>query len=139
MSTTFGFYADAGLTVPLTTGGVTQVIGGGAVDRLIYFGSATAGKQLQAVSDPGVDPVQVTIFDANVASGIESSAIKLALSSGGLDTAVAGDPITLGTTLQSGSANAVALYVRTDSGISSTGTYSDLALQVNDVVETDAA
>lgn len=136
---TFKFYSDAGLTVPLSSGGVTQVIGSGAVDRLIYFGSATAGKQLQAVSDPGVDPVRVTIFDANVASGIESSAIKLALSSGGLDTAVAGDPITLGTTLLSGSGNAVAVYVRTDSGLSEPGTYSDLSLRVEGVVETDAA
>lgn len=138
MSITFGFYADAGLTVPLTTGGVTQIAGGGAVDRLIYFGSPASGKQLQAVSDPGVAPVQVSVVDANPDSTIEASAIRLALSSGGLGSATPGAALTLGTTLNSGAGNAVAVYVRTDGAISTPGTYTDLALRVAGVVETEA-
>lgn len=137
MSTNYGFYADAGLTVPLSVGGVQQVAGGSPVDRLIYFGNPTAGRRLQAVSDPGVDPVVLEVVDGDEGGGLPASAVRLALSSGALDTAEPGDPITLGTTLLSGAENAVAVYVRTDAGEAALGTYDDLSLAVFDVVETE--
>lgn len=133
---TWQFYADAGLTTPLTQGGVTQISNGPAVDSLIYFGSTAAGTKLQAATDPGVDPVTLEALDSAPATGIAATALRFALSAAGLDSATPGAALVLGTTLLSGAVNAVPVFVRTDSGIATPGTYADLALRVADVVET---
>lgn len=135
--TSWQFYADAGLTVPLAQGGVTQVANGPAVDRLIFFGSTAAAKKLQAASDPGVDPIELTVYDADPDAGLAAGALRLALTAAGLDTATPGAPLYLGTTLVSGAPGAVAVFVRTDAAASAPGTYADLALLVPEVVETD--
>jgi hypothetical protein len=136
MAVTWQFYADAGLTVPLTTLSAQQSSAGGAVDLLIYFGSTASGKSLQASSSPGVDPIQITPTDADGAgTNLAATAIKLALSAGGLTSATGGAALTVGTTLTSGTAGAVPVYVRLDSGTSTLGTYTDLSLDTNALIE----
>lgn len=132
MSLTFAFWADAGMSVA-NAAGATVVDGAGPTDRIVYFGSPASGKTLQAASDPGVDPVQISVEDASPGTGIAATAIKLALSAGGLDTAVAGDPLTIGTTINSGAS--IAIYVRTTQGALGVGLYEDLSLTTNAVVE----
>ena len=134
MSLTFAFWADAGMTVP-NASGATVTDGAGPTDRIVYFGSPASGKTLQAASAPGTDPVQISIADANAnaGSGIAVTALKLALTAGGLDTAVAGDPLSIGTTISSGAS--LAIYVRTTQGALGVGVYEDLSLTTNAVVE----
>lgn len=134
MATTWGFYEDAGLTVPQTLG-ATVVDGAGPTDRIIYFGSPSAGKTLQAKSDPGTDQITVGPADADAGTGAPATAIKLALSAGGLDSATAGAAINVGATLSSGAANRVTLYVRTTQGALAVGSYADLSLTTNSVAE----
>lgn len=137
MSTTWQFFADAGLTTPLTQGGATQIANGPAVDSIIYFGSNATAKKLESAAAPGVDPVQVAVVDSDAGGGLAETAITLALSAAGLDTATPGAALVMGTTLLSGTGGAVAVFVRTNSGVSAPGTYSDLALRVPDIVESD--
>lgn len=132
MSLTFSFWADAGMTVP-NAAGATITDGLAPTDRILYFGSPASGKVLQAASAPGTDPVQVIIADANAGTGIAATALKLALTAAGLDSAVAGAPLSIGTTINSGSP--IAIYVRTTQGALSIGTYADLSLTTNAVVE----
>lgn len=132
MSTTFAFWADAGMTVPNTAGAVITD-GAGPVDRIVYFGSPTPGKTLQASSDPGVDPVEISVADSNESTGISTAAIRLSLSAAGLDSAVPGEPISVGLSIASGAS--VAIYVRTEQGSLPVGTYADLSLTTNAVVE----
>ncbi|MDV7391110.1 hypothetical protein RZS08_07150 [Arthrospira platensis SPKY1] len=73
--------------------------------------------------------------DAAPGSGIETSAIRLALSSAGLASATPGAALSVGATLNSGPAGAVVVYVRTARGSLGVGSYSGLSLATNSVVE----
>lgn len=134
MSTTWNFFADAGLTVP-AVGGAAIASVGSQTDRVLRFGSPASAKILQAASDPGVDPITITPTDAAPGSGIEASAIRLALSAAGLDSATPGAALNIGTTLNSGTGGAVLVYVRTSRGSLGIGEYADLSLVTNAVVE----
>jgi hypothetical protein len=135
MSTTWNFYADAGVTT-LAEGGATVIDGLSPSDRMLYFASPAAGKTLQAASNPGVDAIVVEVFDDAVSSGAEASAIRLSLSAAGLATATPGAPLSLPATLTSGPAGAVAIYVRTEQGALALGTYTGLSLRTSALVET---
>lgn len=134
MPTTWGFYSDPGLTTPVSNG-ATLIDGAGPADRVIYFGSAAAGKTLQAASLPGTDPITVSPADSTAGSGAAVENIKLALTAGGLDAAVAGAALTVGTTLSSGVGGAIPIYVRTLQGTLDVGIYDDISLTTNGLVE----
>lgn len=141
MATTFKFYHDAALTEENTTSNrlpATQDTAGilPAVDEIIYLGSTTTGNRIQAVSAPGVDPIVISVVDADAGTGAPATEFKLALSSGGLDSATAGASLSLSHTVLSGVANAVPIYTRRVSALSVPGTYTDITLQTNDVIET---
>lgn len=137
MATSFGFYSDAGLTTPLGALSVVQAADGSAaaVDSVVYFGSPSAGKKAQATSNPGVAPVFVSIADSAAGAGLAATAVKLAASSGGLAAAVAGNPLSLGVQVLSGSANAVAVHVRIKTPAVAVGNYTDLSLATPDLTE----
>lgn len=66
MALTFAFFTDAALTTP-TTGFATDQNADGTtppVDRQRYLGSTTASRRLRAASDPGTDPILVTVVNA---------------------------------------------------------------------------
>lgn len=129
----FGFYSDAGLTVPVTTlrHFSTQA------DRLIYFGDPGTGRQLQDAAAPGVDNVLVTVVDSAGGSGLAASSVKLASTNGGLTAATGGAALSLGHTILSGSANAKPVHIRFDTSAGTVGTdYTDLSLVLPDVIDT---
>ncbi len=134
MATTWNLYAEAGLTAP-ASGAVVLSSTGTHTDLLMFFGSPSAGKTLRAASAPGAAPITITPADASPGSGIEASAVKLALSSAGLASATGGAALTVGTTLNSGTAGAVAVYVRVMRGSLGVGSYSGLSLTTNALVE----
>lgn len=134
MSSTFAWWADAGMTVPLTRLNFVRDTTPSAVDAVAWFGSPVAGKTLRRQSAPGVDPLQVEIDDAASGSGVQVSNIKLALSSAGLSSATPGAALNLPATINSGTA--IAVYVRLDSSIATVGNYDDVTLQVGDWLET---
>lgn len=134
---TFAWYSDAGLTAPLVRADFVRGSTATPVNRIAYFGSTDTGKKLENVDDPGVDPVQVTVVDSTVGPGVEAADVKLALSFAGLDSATGGAPLSIGTTILSGAANAVAVFIRITSAITTPSNNDDVSLQVLDWLESD--
>lgn len=134
MAGTFWFYTDAGLVTRLST---ALKASGASTDFRLWFGSpSTAGAyQAQAESDPGVDQITVTPTDTTPGSGHATTAIKLALTQGGLATATGGAALDIGTVVESGSANAVEVWVRVADVIGSLTTDTTLGLTTNTLVE----
>ena len=135
---TFNLFADAGLTVPASPLTFAQVAGGAPVDRLVFFGSPAAGKKLQAASEPGTAALSLTVIDADELTGLPTSAIKLATSAAGLNSATGGAALAIGSTILSGAAHAVPVYIRADANTGTPATFTDLSLRVDDALETDA-
>lgn len=138
MSSTFAWYADAGLTVPLSRGDFVRGTTPANVNRVVYFGSPVAGKKLQKVSDPGIDALQVSVMDSAGGSGLAAADVKLASSFAGLDGAVGGAALGIGATLLSGPGNAVPVFVRVGGALTAEGNYDDVSLSVADWLESDA-
>lgn len=137
MAISLAFYNDSGLTSLATSLGVAQANDGNspAVDRVVYLGSTVAGKKFQVASNPGVAALTVSISDSAVGSGVEAAHVKLALSAAGLNSATAGNPVSVGTQILSGAGNAVPIYVRVDTPALPNGTYTDLSLETPNVIE----
>lgn len=140
MALSFFFHTDAALTTPVVARlpFVQAVADPVPADRVLYFGSPRSGRICQAASDPGVDPVTIAIADANSGSGSPTGDVRLALTSGGLDTAVGGDPLTLPETIAGGVAGAVAVHVRVLDSTHASGVNRDLTLVTNTLREVNA-
>lgn len=136
MTVSLGFYVDAGLTTPLSNLVAVQASDNSiaAVDSVVYLGSTVSGNKFQASSDPGVDQIEVSPVSSG--AGPLTTYLKLASSSGGLGSAVAGAPLAIGHTINSGSANSVAVHVRTDFPAYTVGSYTNLSLETNLLIET---
>lgn len=131
MAATFGWYLDAAKTQPLTTGKVFSFNSDGStgpVDTVLYLGSTTANRKIQASTNPGVDNLVVSVADALPGSGQPSTVVKLALTSGGLDTATGGASLDLGITQLLSSDAGFAVYVRYTNGLTEVNNYADLSL-----------
>lgn len=137
MAVTLNFYADAALEQPLASLTCEQDTDNllPPVTTRIWVGSTAAGRQFQAASDPGVDQLTLSLVDANAGTGQPATAYKLALTEAGLAAAVAGAALDLGTTLLSGAANAVAVWIRGDDQVGVVGNYLDISLKFNTVQE----
>lgn len=131
----FGFYSDAGLTVPIATlrHYSTQV-----GDRLVYFGSPNAAKKLVDATSPEVANLNVSIIDDDTGAGLPASAYKLALTSGGLSSAVGGAALSLGTVVMGGVGGAKPVHIRISTTAGVTGEdYTDIGLEVQNTAEAD--
>lgn len=137
MSNALAFYSDAGLTVPLIGLDATQATDGSAaaVDRVVWLGAPVAGRAFQADSDPGVDPVVVSVVDAATGLQIPATSVRLAATAGGLASATPGAPVALGAEIVSGVGNAPEVHVRIDAAAIAAGVYDNLSLVAVATVE----
>lgn len=140
MSISLNIYSDAALANVMSKLAVNQKQDGstGPVDTVIYIGSEATSKKFQASSNPGTDPITLSIDDSDPGNGHEVTEVKLALTSAGLDTAVAGDPLDLGTEILSGAANALPVYVRVEDATGVVGISTELSLSTNQIEELNA-
>ncbi|ENO80350.1 hypothetical protein [Thauera sp. 63] len=134
MTISWNFYNDPSLT-SLQSAGATVTEDLGPTDRVVFFGSPTPGKTLRTAVSPGTNQITVSPVDAAAGSGAEAAQIKLALTAGGLDTAVGGAALSIGTELASGAANRITIFVRSMQGSQPVGSSADLQLTTNAVVE----
>lgn len=79
--------------------------------------------------------VDGTVTWQNIGPIHESTEVKLALTQGGLGSAVAGDPLDVGTQITGGTANAVPIYVRVDDDTEALASDTELSLETNTVIE----
>jgi hypothetical protein len=128
----FAFYQDSDLTTVLS--GNLQ-IPEGVNDGLLYFGSNETTLKLQKATSPGITSIYVTITDANSGSGAEASWVKLAVTKSGLDSASAGESLSLGSTIYGGAVNAVPIWIRTTNYLTGASVSTDITLTIVDVKE----
>ena len=131
MANSLAWYEDSGLTQVLS-GSLTiekDIDDPDPVDKVLYLGSTTADRQF--VPDSG-GQIEVSIEDSQPSAGdFETDDIALALSSGGLDSAVPGDPLDVGAQILSGVGNAVAVYIRFSGSAAGPVSSTELSLTTN--------
>ena len=137
----FTFFHDAALSSPVTVGNPLDFAGSfdlstGNTDLEFWFGNTDAARTAQAYSDPGTDPISVTVTDADPATGQPVGLYKLALSQLGLATA--NQTVAIGATVPGGAAHAVPLWVRANlsGGVATLGVTTDLSFDTNPLLET---
>lgn len=99
------------------------------------LGSVAVSTKFQAASDPGVDPIVVSVIDDGTPGGEPATGVKLALSQAGLATAVAGAALGVGPEILSGAVNAITIWVEVDDQTATVGNYLNLRLQTNETYE----
>jgi len=130
-----GFFQDAGLAQPASWLSATAAAdGAGSSDHVFYLGGTDAAREHVAASDPGVDPIEVSISDNAGGTLLLPSALRLALTQGGLATATPGDPLAVASVIPGGAANAVAIWVRVDAPEIGAALYTNLSLTSNDLI-----
>lgn len=130
------FYHDSALTQQITTLNPAAALQNTAdtlpaVDVQIWLGSTDTGWRFQADSNPGTDPIMVSIIDSASGSGEPTTAVKLATSQGSLAAATPGAALSLGTQVDAGVGNAISFWARIDDATLTAGAYTDLKLQAN--------
>ena len=112
---TWAFYSDASLSTLVTEASCTTYP---TSTVHLWFGSTTTGVKIQAQSDPGADPLVLSITDSATGTGHETTAVKLATTYAGLTSASGGASLTLASgQIVGGSANAGDFWMEvTDAG-----------------------
>ena len=137
MALTFKFFTDVGLTAPVSAPILASQNDAGttpAIETQLWFGSATAGVKAQALSDPGVDQITISVTDATPGASHLPTEIKLALTQGGLAAATPGAALDLGVTVTS--AVPVEFWAQIDDATLLVSTETDLGLTTNTLKET---
>lgn len=131
-----GFFSDSGLSTAAARMTALQASDGTAppVDVVAYLGDPDGSRIWKTASDPGVDDIVVSIEDAESGTSLLPSVVRMALAQEGLDSATPGESLTIGTTVDGGSANAVAVWLRFDSNVFAAGIYDNLSLAVNALI-----
>lgn len=127
-------YLDAALTTLATEPLLFQQDDQGvtaAHQRQFYLGSTDSGATFEALSDPGVDQITLSITDAAPGSGQEATSLKLATTQAGLATAVAGAALNLGTSIVAGAPGAKEIWVQWDDSTGTQGTDTNLSIGLN--------
>ena len=130
-------YLDPGLSNQFDD--ATDTLGAGALpggtgDGVFYVGTPNAANQVQAASEPGVDPIVVSIVDATPGADVEVADIKLAASQVDLGSAVPGASLSLGPTIAGGQVTAKPVWYRWTNNEAG-GVYTDISLEIVPRVE----
>ena len=140
MTISLKYFVDAALITELPGNLIIEQASDGStgpVDVQLFLGSTAVGKKFQAQSDPGIDSIILTVVDANPGFDHEKEEVKLATTLLGLDIAVAGDPLNVGTEIFSGVGNAQDVFMRIDDATMVIGTAVELSVDANNLVEVD--
>ena len=111
----------------------------GAQDFLFYLADVeadagdTGDYEVVASSNPVVDNIVLTPADGDPVGGQSVSELKLSTTLLGLDSATAGDPLSLGTTITAGESGAVEVHARFENTRTVVGIASDLTIDVSAV------
>ena len=127
-------YTDSACTTPF--GGTLSFVhqsdlSDNPQDRVLYY----ADVELDPVDNGSYQMrmaaggnINLTITDTNTGSGHETTEIKLATSAAGLDTAVAGAALSLGTALTSGVSGRTEIHIRVTNAVTTAGTSVELGI-----------
>ena len=130
-------YTDAALTTPLAGNIVIPQRADDSlppVDVRLWLGHNNAAQKIQAESDPGVDQIVISVNDTDPGNGNPATAVKLAATQAGLNSAVAGDPLNAGVEIVGGAGGAFEFWMRVEDLTNTIGTYTDLIPETNNCV-----
>lgn len=133
-------YTDAACTVPF--GGTLSFVhksdfSDNPQDRVLYYAEVELdpvdnGSYKMQVSGGG--NIELSLVDANVGDGHETTEFKLATSSAGLDSAVAGASLSLGSSITSGVSGRVEIHIRVTNAVTTPGIATEITLQKPETV-----
>ena len=135
----FAFYLDSNLTSPLESDLLSSQKSDGSSDPndfQLFLGSPDSGYQLREETNPGVNNIVLSVVDDAPATGHTAAEIKLATTQGGLDSAVGGDPLTVGLQVLGGVVNAYEFWIRVDDATLTKGFSNELSVVINSVIGT---
>jgi hypothetical protein len=122
----FGIFKDSNLILRADSIHF-DIAPGGSSDLQLWFGSPIDNR---LASPSGGGFISVGVNDSVGGSGLPATAIKLALTQGGLTGATPGASLNLATEVNSGIANEVPFWVRLTDSVGA-GLYLDLSLTMN--------
>lgn len=106
-------------------------------DRVLYFGEVErdpADNGSYSLQRKDGNNVTLNLVDVTPGSGHEKTEFKLATTSAGLDTAVAGANLDLGTSLTSGASNSQPVHIRVTNTITTASVEVDVKLDIGETV-----
>lgn len=135
----FKLYLDAAQTVEFT--GPLQVVHNSDLsdnpqDFQFFLGSNTAGVQVEANSNPGIDNISISVADSAPGADHEATEILLSTTQIGLDSATPGAALSVGTSILSESANNFEFWLRVVNAVTDIGVSTELSISTNVLVET---
>lgn len=117
-----------------------QAVGGdGFVYRCTDAGTSGGSEPTWPIGGIGSTVIDGGVIWTKFSEKHEITEIKLALSEGGLTSAVAGDPLDIGTEVEGGTANAVEVWIRVGSVVTTSNNntgHEELDVYINEVIET---
>lgn len=117
----------------------TPTVRNGFVYEVVTAGTTDASEPTWPTSAVGDQVVDGSVTWELKAAEHPITELKLATTSGGLAAAVAGDPLTVGTQVLSGVANAFEFHMRVTNSVTTVTAntnFSELGINVNEIVET---
>ncbi len=134
----FGFYLDSGLTQKLDANNPLQLTfnvaaGPDTKDVQLWFGSPDATEKV--IPAPPDTEIFVSVVDTDLtnAHDLSTSTYRLALTQADLDTATDNTPLSLGTQVLGGTANAVSFWLRRTEPQQDPALYTDFKLKTNNL------
>ena len=131
-------------TTAYIEGQMVQPVGGnGYKYRCTVGGNSNSSEPTWPVppASYGTTVVDSTVTWALISPRHNLTEVKLALTSGGLDTAVGGDPLPLGNIISSGTGNKVEVHIRIENAVdvvsANVGT-PEIGLSLNAIIEVEA-
>lgn len=109
-----------------------------AIDLRLWLSSDDEFMMIQAASNPGVDPITISIADDNPASGYTVNDVRLAKTKQDLDTATPGATLTLQNTILPGEQDFWIRVQGAGGGVNTPGTTStEISITTNDIIEVE--
>jgi len=128
----FQFFSDPALTTPIASLPLVTMLDGSTINpapAVVYFGSTDA---VRSVTNYGGGQITVSAVDSAPASGLPASSVRLSLTEAGLSSA--SGSLEIGSSVDGGAANAVAVWVAANAS-AAIGIYTDLSLATSQIVE----
>jgi hypothetical protein len=136
MATDIAIFHDAAGTSPVTAGNPLTAApdaSSSAAGQQKWIGSTGSGIKHRRKTLPGVNQLQLSVTDANDASGLAVTDVRFALTEAGLTSATWGASLNLGVEILSGVANMVSFWYQVKDSVAAVAQYSDLSISILDV------
>jgi hypothetical protein len=112
---------------------------GTAAALQVWVGSVeTAGIKHRRKTNPGAAQLQASVYDGNLAAGLDITDFKLASTEAGLAGATAGAALNLGLEILAGAVNLVPMWIEASDSVGDIALHTDIQIAILDVEDVPA-